>query len=131
MTNRQGRIVKLPLDSLQKSRLGCFPIFGGPHLKAQDDVPQLNTIAVLKIAQAGDRVAVHAGLLGGRFMVEQDEFSAVALNEGMPLFHAHVAEESDVGCLVATEQVVGLEQGVFAPLLPAANDFDRSGLENT
>src|SRR5438552_1167208 len=121
---------KLPLDSLRKSHLGCFPIFSGAHLEAQDDVPQLNAIPILKIAQVGNRVAVYAGLLGGRFVVEQDEFVAVALNQGMPLLHAHVAEQGDVGALVATEQVIGLEQRIFASFLPTANDLERGRLEN-
>jgi hypothetical protein len=42
----------------------------------------------------------------------------------------HVAEQGNVGLLIAAQPVVGLQYGVLAPLLSAAHDLDERGLED-
>src|SRR5438105_835375 len=52
-----------------------------------------------------------------------------ALDIGVLLFHAHVAEESNVGVLVASQQTGRLLQRILTPLLPAADYPNASGLK--
>ncbi len=79
---------------------------------------------------AGHRLVVDARPFGRRLVVHQDVDVVHADDVGVALLDLHVAEQGDVGVLVAAEQVVVFFQRVFAALLPAAHHLDRGRLED-
>src|SRR5207302_1388665 len=107
-----------------------FSIPGSPRLEAQDDVTQLDAVAILKVSQARNGLAVHARLLGRRFVVEQEETAAFALDQGVPFLNAHVPEKGNIRALIAAQKVIGLEQRILPALLPAPDYLDRRRLKD-
>src|SRR5207247_6234067 len=58
-----------------------------PQLEAQDDVAELDAVAVLQSARCGDRLLVNEGLAGRGAVVDQQVLFALAANEGVLLLH--------------------------------------------
>src|SRR4051794_14999718 len=105
------------LDAWTAVAAGSSAALGGAEVEAQEDVAQLDAVAVVEVACAGDRLVVDARLFRRRGVVHEDE-AVVALppDEGVLLLDLHVAEEGNVGLLIAAEAGTGLEQRVLAAL---------------
>src|SRR5262249_31751130 len=101
---------------------GAGSASGGPHLKLQHDVSQLNPVAVLEGPYVGHRFVVDSCLLRRPLIVVEDEALAFALDHGMVFLDVHVAEQGDVGMLVPADEIVPVEQCVLPALLPTAKD---------
>src|SRR5262249_51155669 len=95
------------------SSSASLPILRRPHLELEEDLAQLNPIPVAQFATMGHRGAVDQGVLGGGPVVDQQVAVALPLDHRVLLLDLHVAEQGDVGVLVAAEQVVLLVEGVF------------------
>ena len=68
-------------------------------------------------------------LLGRRVIVDQQEPIVIAANERVAFFHFHIAEQRDVGVLLAAQRRYGFDYWIFASFLPAAHHLDRSRLK--
>src|SRR5437763_11688683 len=89
------------------------------HLEAEDDLPQLDAVAVVQLVIVRHDHAVDAREVGRGIRVDQDKAIAPALDQGVLLLYPHVAEQGDVRMLVAAKAAAGLVQDVLAAFLPA------------
>src|SRR5439155_24148535 len=99
-------------------------------LETKQGAAQLNPVAIVKQALAGNRLVVNPRAFRRAFVIEENEVRALALNDGMMLLEPHVPEQSDVRPCVTTQKGIGLEQRVFATFLPAAQHPHRGWLKD-
>src|SRR5262249_5334743 len=124
--SRLGRSLALPagvrLSASHRLQPSPLPVGGRAGLETQEDIAELDAVAVLKLDRLRQRPIVDQRLVGGCAIVDEHVLLLGALDVAVLLLDLHIAEERDVGVLLAAQKAGRLLQRILAPFLPAAQD---------